>query len=48
MEYRSTWNQKYWDIADQFYWAPQYIGMKSIPRVFGTKMVTGSAYLRIM
>ena len=29
---RNNWNKKYWDIADQFYWAPQYIGMKSIPQ----------------
>jgi len=32
MKGRSSWNQKYWDIADQFYWAPQYVGMKSIPQ----------------
>ena len=29
---RTNWSKKYWDIADQFYWAPQYIGMKSIPQ----------------
>lgn len=28
----SSWSRKYWDIADQFYWAPQYVGMKSIPQ----------------
>lgn len=27
-----TWNRKYWDLAEQFYWAPQYVGMRSIPQ----------------
>lgn len=29
---QNSWNRKYWDIVDQYYWAPQYIGMKSIPQ----------------
>lgn len=28
----ATWNLKYWDLAEQFFWAPQYIGMRSIPQ----------------
>lgn len=27
-----SWNNTYWDILDQIYWAPDYVGMKSIPR----------------
>lgn len=27
-----TWTKKYWDVVDQFYWAPQYLGLKSIPQ----------------
>lgn len=27
-----TWTNKYWDIVDQFYWTPSYLGLKSIPR----------------
>jgi len=27
-----TWTKKYWDIVDQFYWTPNYLGLKSIPR----------------
>lgn len=27
-----TWTEKYWDAVDLFYWAPQYIGLKSIPQ----------------
>jgi hypothetical protein len=30
MTNRSSWNRKYWDLTEKFYWAPQYIGMKSI------------------
>ena len=26
------WNLKYWDIADDFYWVPNYLGLKSIGR----------------
>lgn len=29
-----SWTEKYWDAVDQFYWAPQYIGLKSIPQRF--------------
>lgn len=25
-----TWKDKYWDIVDQFYWWPRYLGMRSI------------------
>lgn len=25
-----TWNDKYWDILDQLYWSPGYVGMRSI------------------
>jgi|LFEF01.1.fsa_nt_gb hypothetical protein len=28
----ATWNRKYCDLAEQFFWAPQYIGMRSIPQ----------------
>lgn len=31
---RRSWTKMYWDIVDQLYWAPQYIGMKSIPRKY--------------
>jgi hypothetical protein len=27
-----TWTQTYWDLLDHLYWAPQYLGLKSIPR----------------
>lgn len=27
-----SWTEKYWDTVDHFYWAPQYIGLKSIPK----------------
>jgi hypothetical protein len=27
-----TWNAKYWDILDNLFWAPRYLGLKSIPR----------------
>lgn len=27
-----SWINKYWDIVDHFYWAPHYLGLKSIPR----------------
>lgn len=26
------WNAKYWDIIDDLYWNPKYLGLKSIPR----------------
>jgi hypothetical protein len=26
----SAWHRKYWDIVDQFYWWPRYIGLRSI------------------
>ena len=26
------WNSKYWDIVDDFYWVPNYLGLKSIGR----------------
>lgn len=25
-----AWNKKYWDIVDQFYWWPRYLGLRSI------------------
>lgn len=25
-----AWNSKYWDIVDQFYWTPKYLGLHSI------------------
>lgn len=25
-----TWNSKYWDILDQLYWSPKYLGLRSI------------------
>ena len=34
MDGRGAWNTKYWDIVDQIYWAPQYMGMKSIPQKY--------------
>lgn len=27
-----TWNLKYWDILDQLYWSPKYIGLRSIQK----------------
>lgn len=27
-----TWNTKYWDIMEQIYWSPKYIGLRSIPQ----------------
>ena len=27
-----AWNSKYWDIIENLYWTPRYIGLKSIPR----------------
>ena len=27
-----SWTRKYWDLVDHFYWAPQYLGLKSIPQ----------------
>lgn len=27
-----SWTDKYWDIVDTFYWTPDYIGLKSIPK----------------
>ena len=27
-----AWNQTYWDIQDQLYWSPHYLGLKSIPQ----------------
>lgn len=27
-----TWKNKYWDIVEQFYWWPRYLGMRSIPQ----------------
>jgi len=27
-----AWNNKYWDIMDQLYWSPQYLGIRSIPK----------------
>lgn len=32
MKPTTKWNRKYWDLAEQFYWAPQYVGMRSIPQ----------------
>jgi hypothetical protein len=26
------WSLKYWDMHNQFYWAPHYLGLKSIPK----------------
>lgn len=26
------WTDRYWDILDQLYWSPQYLGLKSIPQ----------------
>ena len=26
------WNSKYWDIVDDFYWVPKYLGLQSIGR----------------
>ncbi|MCP4308855.1 MAG: hypothetical protein GY788_29065 [bacterium] len=23
---------KYWDIVDQFFWSPKYLGLRSIPK----------------
>ena len=27
-----TWNRKYWDILDQLYWTPKYLGLSSISK----------------
>jgi hypothetical protein len=27
-----AWNSKYWDILNNLYWTPRYLGLKSIPR----------------
>lgn len=27
-----TWNSKYWDIVNDFYWVPTYLGLKSISK----------------
>jgi hypothetical protein len=27
-----AWNEKYWDIHDQLYWSPRYLGLKSISK----------------
>lgn len=27
-----SWTNKYWDLIDHLYWAPQYLGLKSIPQ----------------
>ena len=27
-----SWTNKYWDIVDHFFWAPHYLGLKSIPQ----------------
>ncbi|MGC6494367.1 MAG: hypothetical protein ACON5B_16145 [Myxococcota bacterium] len=27
-----TWNKKYWNIIEELYWVPSYIGLQSIPR----------------
>lgn len=27
-----SWTTKYWDAVSQFYWSPQYLGLKSIPQ----------------
>jgi ribosomal protein S17E len=27
-----VWTSKYWDIVEQLYWTPRYVGMNSIPR----------------
>lgn len=30
MKKMASWNHKYWDMTDQFYWNPKYVGMRSI------------------
>ncbi len=32
-----SWTDKYWDLVDQLYWSPQYLGLKSIPRRLWTE-----------
>jgi len=27
-----TWQKKYWDAVDQFYWTPKHLGLNSIPK----------------
>lgn len=29
-----VWIYKYWDIIEQIYWSPRYVGMKSIPQKY--------------
>ena len=29
---RREWNETYWDIINNLYWTPRYLGLKSIPR----------------
>jgi len=31
------WARIYWDIVEHFYWAPQYLGLKSIPQRYWVK-----------
>lgn len=31
-----SWTKVYWDMIDHLYWAPQYVGLKSIPQRFWT------------
>jgi len=31
-----TWTRKYWDAIEHLYWAPQYLGLQSIPQRFWT------------
>lgn len=31
-EQKPIWTDKYWDILNQFYWSPKYLGLSSIPK----------------
>lgn len=38
-----SWTDNYWDIVNEFYWVPSYLGLKSIPQkhwVVGEEFVT--------
>jgi len=29
-----SWTENYWEIVDEFYWVPSYLGLKSIPQKY--------------